>query len=131
MLESLEILNGAVTPEFDPSVFEYEVEVDDSAISLLFDYNVSSDSKVTIYGNDNLTYGKNHVLVEVFDGKLKTYTFVVNKLKTSQVSSFDNAYEKVEVSVHDRFMDDLITPGISSLCFLTILILFCVIFKCK
>lgn len=131
MLESLEILNGDMTPKFNPNIYEYDVEVDDSAISLLFDYNVSENASVTIYGNDNLTYGQNHVLLEIYDGQLKTYTFKVYKEKTAEVSSFNNSYEKVEVSMQDQFLNDLITPGISSLCFLTIITLFCVIFKTK
>lgn len=128
MLEDLEVLNGSMTPEFKPGIYEYNVVVDENVMSLILDYQTLNDASVTIYGNDYLTSGENHVLIELYDGQVKTYTLTVMKEESSFVSLFDNEYEKVEVGNFGVWKDYL-TPGISVLCFLTIVILFCVIFR--
>ena len=127
MLNSLKVLNGSLSPNFNSNIYEYEVEVDD-AISLILEYDTSDNATVTIYGNDNLTEGENHVLIEVFDEKVITYTLLVNKKTTETVAGYDNIYEKVEVSIKDEFLHDLITPGITVICFITIVILYSIIF---
>ena len=127
MLNKLNVVNGSMTPSFSPKVLDYEVEVDD-AISLVLEYEAENDAPVTIYGNDNLTEGENHVLIEVFDEKVTTYTLLVNKKVHMPVAKFENTYEKVEVPVRSEFLNDLVTPGISVICFITIAVLFSIIF---
>ena len=127
MLNNLQVLNGSLSPDFSSNIYEYEVEVDD-AISLILEYDSQNDAPVTIYGNDNLTEGENHVLIEVFDEKVTTYTLVVNKKTATAAANYHNTYEKVEVPIKNEFLNDLITPGISVICFITIAILFAVIF---
>ena len=126
MLNDLKILNGSLFPTFSPNVYDYDVEVED-AISLIMEYNC--DYPVTIYGNENLGEGESHVLLEIFDGtKVNTYTLVVNNKSTEEVANFINTSTKVEVNVHSEVFNDIITPLISVVCFMTIVILFCLIF---
>lgn len=130
MLENLEVLNGSMTPEFKSDVYEYNVVVNEDAMTLILKYQALNDASVTVYGNNYLTPGENHVLIELFDKEVKTYTLTVMKESTEEVMSFDNNYAKVEVNA-DSAWRDLITPGISIVCFLTIVLLFCVIFRKK
>ena len=98
MLNNLEILNGSITPVFNSILKNYEVHVDDTVISLVMQYDTDNSNKVTIYGNDNLLNGENHVLIEVYDGnKLDTYTLTVYKGLES-VSEEYNENIRIEVT---------------------------------
>ena len=131
MLEKLVIRNGSMTPAFNSEILEYNVEVND-AISLIMDYEISENATITVYGNDNLSGGENHVLVEIYDGsKVTTYTLNVNNNMTEAASAFNDTYEKVEVNPIKDFTYDAITPFISCICFLTIILLYIVLFRKK
>lgn len=131
MLNNLKVVNGSITPEFNSEIFEYDVEVEDTVISLVLDYEVDKDATVTVYGNNFLTKGENHVLIEVFKDKLYTYTLVVNKEETKEIIGEVSNGEKIEVSLKNDILSDLLLPGIIGICFLTIVALFCVIFRKK
>lgn len=131
MLNSLEVLNGTIHPEFAPDVFEYDVDVDKDVLTLVFDCKGPEGSTITVHGNDYLTEGENHVLIEVYDKEVITYTLTVMKESSSEVSSLFDTSTKVEVNANDKWYKDLITPGISIVCFITIVMLFCIIFKKK
>lgn len=132
MLEYLKILNGNLSPEFNKDTFEYQVNADEDAISLVMEYKSEDDRPVTIYGNDNLTDGENHVLLEIFDGtKVNTYTLTVYKKESKEVFLNDNIKEKVEVPIENEFIYELITPIISVICFLIIIFLYVLLFRKK
>ena len=98
MLNNLKILNGSITPVFDSSIKDYEVEVSDTVISLVMEYDTDENNSITIYGNHNLSIGENHVLVEVYDGtNVNTYTLTVYKGISSTINE-QSTYEKIEVS---------------------------------
>ena len=127
MLYNLEVLNGEMTPDFSSEVFDYDVNVDSSALTLIFNYDTCDNCKVTVYGNSNLTSGENHVLIEVYDKKVTTYTLTVYKeKKASQVFS-----EVKTVVYTEEKPKEFLIPIISVICFLTILVLFYVIFHKK
>ncbi len=128
MLYNLEILNGEITPQFSSEVFNYEVNVDSSALTLIFNYDTCDTCNVTVYGNNFLTEGENHVLIEVYDKELITYTLIVNKEKKSE-SVFSETNDKVEIKVNNN--KEIFTPLIGVICFLSILTLFYVIFHKK
>lgn len=130
MLDSLEVLNGSMTPEFKSDEFEYNVVVDEDVLALVMDYEAPENVSITVYGNNHLTEGENHVLIEVYDTEVKTYTLTVMKQASSEVSGFESVYEKVEVDSNQEWRE-YVTPGIGIVCFLTIAFLFCVIFKRK
>ena len=98
MLNNLKILNGSITPVFDSSIKDYDVEVSDTVISLVMEYDTDENNSITIYGNDNLSIGENHVLIEVYDGtNVNTYTLTVYKGISSTINE-QSTYEKIEVS---------------------------------
>ena len=130
MLNSLEVVNGSMSPQFVSDIFEYNVTVNDEVVSLVLDYKAPEGATVTIYGNDYLTEGENHVIIEVYEDELKTYTLTVMKESSSEAASTYNSYEKVEVNTN-AWYKELITPGISVICFMTIVFLFCIIFRKK
>ena len=127
MLLELEVLNGSMTPNFSPDIYEYTVYISDED-SLDLKYKVENDLPVTIYGNEDLTDGESHVLLELFNEKVITYKLTVNKNTEKSVSSENSTYEKVEVNLPNTFLEDIKTPAITVTCFLIIATLFAVIF---
>ncbi len=128
MLNNLEILNGSITPVFDSNIKNYEVEVSDTAISLVMQYESDENSKVTIYGNDNLLNGENHVLIEVYDGnKVNTYTLTVYK-GLKDVSTKINENVKIEV-VGKKYNNTVIQYSIIIFTIIVIILLYRLIFK--
>ena len=127
MLYNLEVLNGEMTPDFSSEVFDYDVNVDSSALTLIFNYDTCDNCKVKIKKKKKKTSGENHVLNENKKKKVTTYTLTVYKeKKASQVFS----EVKTVVNTEDKPKEFLI-PIISVICFLTILVLFYVIFHKK
>lgn len=123
MIDNLEIINGSINQMFNKDKFEYVVSVDSSVSTLIFSYDLVEDAEVTIYGNDELTDGENHVYLEVYSNdKVTTYTFVVNKETVNEVFNY-------EVSMQKEFKYK--TPIIFGCCFILIVVLFCIIFKKK
>ncbi|MBE6148838.1 MAG: hypothetical protein E7167_05080 [Firmicutes bacterium] len=131
MLNNLKVVNGSMNPVFRSDIFEYQVEVEKDVLALILDYDAPKDAVITVYGNDYLTDGENHVIIEVYENELFTYTLTVLKEESQTVSEFINSYEKVEVSKENAWLKDLITPGISIVCFMAIITLFCIIFRKK
>ena len=128
MLNNLEILNGSITPVFDSSIKDYEVEVSDTTISLVMQYDTDENNKITIYGNDNLLNGENHVLIEVYDGnKVNTYTLTVYK-GLKDVSTKINENVKIEV-VGKEYNNTVIQYSIIIFTIIIIILLYRLIFK--
>ena len=131
MLNDLRILNGSITPVFDSSIKDYEVEVSDTVISLVMEYDTDDSNHVTIYGNDNLSTGENHILIEVYDGNIvNTYTLTVYKGLSNTINE-QNTFEKIEVS--ERVYDNSIIHGCIIIgTIIIIFMLYKIIFrKCK
>lgn len=128
MLNNLKITNGFLLSEFDPNIYEYEVNVPGNTIFLMLEYETCESCDVTIYGNDFLTEGENHVLIEVYDKQLVTYTLKVNKDISVPVMSYDDMFKlEVEAKDYSRIMG----PVIGTSAFLLIVILYCIIFRKK
>ena len=131
MLNNLEVVNGSISPEFRSDILEYQVMVDKEVLTLVLNYETSENATVTIYGNDYLTEGENHVIIEVYENELQTYTLNVFKEGSKLASNLLDTYEKVEIDAGNLPVKEYITPTISIICFLTIAFLFCIIFKKK
>lgn len=75
-IDTLRISPGTLTPEFDPEITEYEVELGNDAQRLIVSA-VPQDmaASVSISGNENLSYGENNVSIAVTaeNGTIKTY----------------------------------------------------------
>lgn len=126
MLYNLEVVNGEMTPAFSSDVFIYDVKVSDEVLSLMLNYDAPLDSDVTIYGNSYLTSGNNHVLVEVYDGKVTTYT--LNVYKEMETQDVFKEYTKSQ-TIKEEILSDVTKPLIGSICFLLIVALYCIIFR--
>lgn len=125
MIENLTIENGNMNNIFSQDIYEYEVSVDSSVSSLIFSYDLSDEYNVTIYGNDELTGGENHVYLEVSDdNSVTSYIFVVDKEETEQVFNY-NIKEEENLNYFYK-NKELIISGIS---FILIVLLFVIIFK--
>lgn len=128
MLEYLKINNGDLLNEFNSNIYEYEVVVDDMTTFLIMDYKLIDDGTITIYGNEDFGYGENHVYIEVFTDHLVTYTLKVYKEKSTQVFLEDASNNN---SIKNEILNDIKTPGIASICFLLIVIIFSLLFHKK
>ena len=130
MLLDLNVLNGSISPSFNSSIFEYTVTVQD-VDQLDLDLKVDKDLPVTIYGNDYLTDGENHVLIEIYDEKVNTYVLTVYKNSEEVVTNIISNAQKVEVTTESLLKEDILTPGIISICFFIIVFLYVIIFHKK
>ena len=130
MLLDLKVLNGIMTPDFSSDVFDYTIEVKD-VNTLDLSFVVDKNLPVTIYGNDFLTDGENHVLLEIFDEKLNTYTLTVYKNSEQEASKISNNSSKVEIDSKSLLLEDVLTPGVISVCFILIIVLYSIIFHKK
>ena len=130
MLLDLNILNGSISPSFNSSIFEYTVTVQ-GATKLDLDLKVDKDLPVTIYGNDFLADGENHVLIEIYDEKVNTYVLTVYKNSEEVVTNTVNNTQKVEITTSSLLQEDILIPGIITICFFTIVFLYVVIFHKK
>ncbi len=130
MLLDLNVLNGSINPSFSSNIFEYTVIVSD-VDKLELDLKVDKDLPVTIYGNDYLTDGENHVLIEIYDEKVNTYILTVYKNSEEAVTNVVSNTQKVEITTNDLLREDLLTPGIIATCFFIIVLLYVIIFHKK
>ena len=75
-LEDLSVLEGALTPDFNPNTLNYIVNIPNEYESATVTYKVHNpDAVVDIYGNDNLEVGHNIITVKVsYNGEATTYT---------------------------------------------------------
>ena len=76
LLEDLSVLEGALTPDFNPNTLNYIVNIPNEYDSATVTYKVHNpDAVVDIYGNDNLEVGHNIITVKVsYNGEATTYT---------------------------------------------------------
>ena len=76
LLEDLSVLEGALTPDFNPNTLNYIVNIPNEYESATVTYKVHNpDAVVDIYGNDNLEVGHNIITVKVsYNGEATTYT---------------------------------------------------------
>lgn len=87
-LSDIIISNGEISPKFSKDTYEYDVKVDNKIDKLdIKAIPENKNSKVEIIGNDNLTEGKNSVLIKVTDenGYTKYYQLNVEKEGTKKI----------------------------------------------
>lgn len=129
MLNNLIVVNGSMEPAFDRNTLNYQVIVPDTVISLVLDYDLDEGATVVVYGNDYLSEGTNHVLIETYNNnELVTYVLEVYK-ESSQTSSKEmDVFSKVEVENNSTFLGELIFPSIIVVTIFMIIVLFYIIF---
>ena len=126
MLTDLEVLNGALSPEFDIYNDIYSVTIDEDVDELVIDYTVEEGFVVNIIDNDSLTAGENEVYLQVIQGEeINTYTLLVYKEDSKPVINYELIAEEVEV---EEEMNPYTAPIIIISCLLIIFFFFWILF---
>lgn len=126
MLTDLEVLNGALSPEFDIYNDIYSVTIDEDVEELVIDYTVEEGFVVNIIDNDSLTAGENEVYLQVIQGEeINTYTLLVYKEDSKPVINYELIPEEVEVA---KEMNPYTAPIIIISCLLIIFFFFWILF---
>ena len=129
------IING-YDINFDPNVYEYDVNVLDD-VRLDIDYETMSDNaSVRITGNSNLREGKNEVRLIVSNkdkSKVSVYILNVNKV----VTTFNEEVSKIEKVENENILGkdhltkketNIVTLVVISICSILIMFIFYLLF---
>lgn len=129
MLQSLEILNGELTPVFNKYTDIYSVNITSDIDSLAINYIVDEGYSVNVVNNSNFVEGENTVYIYVSNEKEQnTYTLLVNKERTEVTNTFDYNLETIEVV---KELPKYVAPLIGISCFLIILFVYTLLFHKK
>ena len=130
MLKDLKILNGNLELKYNEYTYEYTVTVDNDVNSLEFEYVLDDDCYVDIKDN-NLEKGENIVTLDVYnvDNSI-TYTFYVYKESGEEVNGIDNYMKSLEVA-NTNNTEFYKVQILSVSLFLTLIIIFCILFHKK
>lgn len=132
MLENLEIVNGKLSPKFDPYNDTYSVFITEDVDSLVLNYTITDGCEINIINNSNLDEKENLVYLEIITEKEKNvYTLIVNKEKSTVASTFDEGLIALETSKEPEVLPDYVAPLIAIFCFLIILFAFVILFRKK
>lgn len=111
-LESLQIAEGAILPEFNSSTVEYSISIPNEITKLNISA-VAEDSKATvkISGNEELQIGDNNIeiVVTAEDGSKTTYKILAKRaqpelcMQTLTVAYIDENGEQVELILNPAF----------------------------
>lgn len=127
MLEKLNILNGTLSPTFDPYNTIYSVNVGKNINYLEIEYQTSSDAEAIIINNENLLPGENIVYIDVVSpNDLITYNLIVYKEEEKEVMAYNDFYNSIEFKTE---LPDYVAPLIIVICFFIILLNFVLLFK--
>ncbi len=127
MLKDLTILNGEMDLKFNSLNTIYTITLNDFEESLEFDYVIDSENNLSIIGND-IKEGENEVVLTVYnDNEMMSYYLSVYKEPSINVNTNLNNESALEVSKNN--ISEYAVPIISSVCFLTIIIFFSLLFK--
>lgn len=87
-MESLNVLNGSMSPKYDKYNDIYSVSIASDVDSLILDYEISKNTQVSIYGNTDFEEGKNKVILAVSTSEKTNYiTLIVNKKKSEKTNA--------------------------------------------
>lgn len=125
MLKDLEILNGDMPLKFNPLNTIYTVNVEADVETLEFNYNIDSNDEIFVFGN-NLDYGENEVVITVYNDD-DAMSYYLNVYRENTILASANIKGQV-LEVQDE-VPSYVIAAISSVCFLTILIFFVILFK--
>ncbi|MBR6033694.1 MAG: cadherin-like beta sandwich domain-containing protein [Clostridia bacterium] len=89
-LKSLRLDIATIIPEFSPSIFQYETNIDENIENIdVLATPEDSKSNISITGNNNLQIGRNtiSIIVTAENGEKKEYKIVVNKSELAKLSN--------------------------------------------
>lgn len=95
-IKSVEVLNGTLSREFEPTNNIYSVTLNDDATSLMMNCETESGITINIYNNEYIAGEENKVIYEAVneEGKKEEYVFYLEKDITTPV--FATSYEEDE-----------------------------------
>lgn len=128
-MESLEILNGKLSPKYDKYNDIYTVSISSDINELEIKYSTNENEMVNIYGNTNLQEGKNKVIIAFTNSKqeVEYITLIVNKERTNTVFNYSEFDTKIEVENKNV---PVYIPGLIGItCFILIILLYLFMFK--
>ena len=128
-MESLEILNGKLSPKYDKYNDIYTVSISSDINELEIKYSTNENEMVNIYGNTNLQEGKNKVIIAFTNSKqeVEYITLIVNKERTNTVFNYSEFDTKIEVE--NKNVPVYIPSLIGITCFILIILLYLFMFK--
>lgn len=96
-IKSVEVLNGTLSREFEPTNNIYSVTLNDNATSLMMNCETESGITINIYNNEYIAGEENKVIYETVneEGKKEEYVFYLEKDITTPV--FATSYEEDEL----------------------------------
>lgn len=95
-IKSVEVLNGTLSREFEPTNNIYSVTLNDDATSLMMNCETESGITINVYNNEYIAGEENKVIYETVneEGKKEEYVFYLEKDITTPV--FATSYEEEE-----------------------------------
>lgn len=103
LLEDLSVLEGALTPEFNPNTFSYVVNIPNEYESATITYKKhNEDAVVDIYDNDNLEVGHNIITVKVsYNGESTIYT--IDAIRQEASNTYLNVLSVMDHEISPEF----------------------------
>ena len=130
MLDNLEVLNGTLSLKFDPLNTKYTVLLNDkNDMALQFQYQVPDGVEVFITNNYLVNEYTVVILTVKDEDATMDYKFYVYKEDSTDVADYFPIQKSIEVEATE--LSPYAVPGISSICFLIILIVFAILFHKK
>lgn len=129
-MESLEILNGQISPKYDKSNDIYTVNISNEIDKLDIKYLTLNNEEVNVYGNLDFEEGENKVIISVTNDKeIRYITLFVNKEQNRYVGQ--TMLESSQLNINNKYAPSYTAPLIFCLCSLIILIIYYILFKKK
>lgn len=128
-MESLEILNGELSPKYDKYNDIYTVNISSEVKRLDLKYKINENKTVNVYGNVDLEEGKNKVLIAISgNDEIEYITLIVNKEKTTLVLNAIDNTSGLTIS-NDSSIPSYAQFLIGISCFMVIILLYLVMFR--
>lgn len=131
-MESLNILNGSMTPKYDKYNDLYTVNITSDINKLKIDYTLEENEQVNVYGNIDLNEGQNKVILAIKKNneEIEYITLMVNKDQTESVSILNTENIALEIN-RDNYLPSYAPHLIGLSCFSIILLIFCIFYLRK
>ena len=129
MLDKLEITNGKLSPDYNKYNDIYTVKVEEDVTSLDINYVTTENTKVKIFGNDNLKEGENKIVISINNKDNYEYIYLT-AIKESSQAVFSGISDITTLEVGNT-APVYVAPLIGTSCFLIILTLYAMMFASK
>lgn len=130
-MESLNILNGNMSPKYDKYNDIYSVNISSDVNSLELDYTIKENEAISVYGNLDFEAGDNKVIIAIKENEETNYvTLMVNKEAVETVSSVNDEYINLTI-IKDDYIPKYAPHLIALSCFSIILLIFCLFYLRK